>query len=281
MKESGRPADSNNSDDQELYTLGYESEVMHYIQSRTAEKEARFFLPHLRSGMSLLDCGCGPGTITAGLADAVSPGNVVGIDMDAGQIEFARSNATARGITNVRFETGSVYELPFPDNSFDAVFANALLHHLGEPVRALVEMRRVLKPNGVIAVRAEDRGADLLEPATQIIVDATSLYMKVWRSNGGDPFSPRRHKAMLREAGFTRVEVSASSLVRGTVADTERFGRLVAHLVLEQKFATVATEAGWVDRPTLERMNAAFVEWGKHPDAFQLETWCEAIGWND
>ncbi len=118
------------SDGQERYTLGYESEVMQYIQSRTAEKEAKFFLPQLRSGMSLLDCGCGPGTITAGLARAVSTCSVVGIDMDEGQIGLAQSDSTSRGITNVRFETDSVFELPYPDNSFDAVFAHALLHYL-------------------------------------------------------------------------------------------------------------------------------------------------------
>jgi ubiquinone/menaquinone biosynthesis C-methylase UbiE len=94
--------------------------------------------------MQVLDCGCGPGSITVDVAQRIAPGTVVGIDVDAVQVEQARRLAGERGIANARFEVGSVYELPFPDASFDAAFANNVLNHLGDPLRALLEMRRVL-----------------------------------------------------------------------------------------------------------------------------------------
>jgi hypothetical protein len=50
----------------------------------TAGEEAAFFLPNLRSGMHLLDVGCGPGSITVGLAEVVAQGTLVGIDLEAG-----------------------------------------------------------------------------------------------------------------------------------------------------------------------------------------------------
>ena len=93
---------------------------------RTAERQAVFFAPHLRSGMRLLDCGCGPGSITLGLAAIVAPAEAVGIDIGEGPLRMARELASELGITNVRFQTANVSELLFPDRSFDAVFAHAV-----------------------------------------------------------------------------------------------------------------------------------------------------------
>ncbi len=117
---------------------GYDSPVVQegYIP-REAARQAAFLLPHLRSGMALLDCGCGPGTITLGLAEAVAPGEVVGIDLEPGMVELAKGFAKERGIANARFEVADIGELPFPDDSFDAVFSCAVLEHLADPLQAL------------------------------------------------------------------------------------------------------------------------------------------------
>jgi len=118
------------------------------MATRTASRAAAFFLPYLRPGMQLLDVGCGPGAITLGLAQTVAPGEVVGVDIQASQVDRARALAAERRITNARFEVADINRLPFPDGSFDAVFAHTVLMHLREPVRALEEMRRVLRPGG-------------------------------------------------------------------------------------------------------------------------------------
>lgn len=116
---------------------------------RTAAKEGAFFVPFLRPGMRVLDLGCGPGSITLGLAETVAPGEVVGVDLQPSQVAQAQALGAARGMMNARFEVADVYRLPFPDGSFDAAFAHVVLMHLREPVRALAEMRRVLRPGGI------------------------------------------------------------------------------------------------------------------------------------
>ncbi len=124
------------------YTHGHHASVVGQHARRTAERDAAYLLPHLRPGIRLLDIGCGPGTITTGLARAVAPGEVVGIDLVPEVIESAREHLAETGLTNARFEAASVYELPYEDASFDAAHAHQVLQHLARPVDAAKEALR-------------------------------------------------------------------------------------------------------------------------------------------
>src|SRR4051812_18964995 len=137
----------------ETYTHGHAPATLRQHGRRTAEEAAAFLLPDLRPGMRLLDVGCGPGSITRGLAERLAPGQVIGIDTAEAVLRSAREDAAARGLTNLEYRQGSVYELPFEDGSFDAVYAHQVLQHLREPARAVGEMLRVLRPGGLLAVR--------------------------------------------------------------------------------------------------------------------------------
>ena len=78
--------DSNKAEQE--YAYGYDSYVTtKYIGSRTAQTHAAWFLPYLQSGVTLLDCGCASGSITVGLARAVEPGQVTGVDISEIEIE--------------------------------------------------------------------------------------------------------------------------------------------------------------------------------------------------
>src|SRR5262249_9359514 len=178
--------------------------------ARTASREAAFFLPYLRPGMQALAVGCGPGSITVGLAELVAPGNVVGIDFQPTQIEQAQALAAQRAVRNVRFEVADAYRLPFPDHSFDAAFAHGVLMHLREPVRALVEMRPMLCPGGIVGVRDLDYGASLFSPVTPLLEQWLALRSRARQHHGSDPFVGRHHRGLLLEAGFVRAETRAS-----------------------------------------------------------------------
>ena len=249
------------------------------LAARTASREVAFFLPHLRSGMRVLDVGCGPGSITLGLAEVVAPAEVVGVDLQPAQVEQARALAAERGVTNARFEVASVYELPFPNGSFDAVLAHGVLMGLREPVRALQELRRVLRPGGVVGVRDADMGCRHLHPR-----DA-ALGAVVGASPPGPPAQRRRASwaattaSRLLEAGFARAEaqrVGDERRIAGRNAPTRRLfqGSACGH-------ARTAIAEGWLDQSTADAIAEEFDAWAERPDAFSARIYCEALGWVD
>ena len=148
----------------ESYTPGHSQNSTNFMAARSVGSHGQFFMPHLKSGVSVLDCGCGPGSITLGIAEFVAPGKVVGVDFGVGQIAGTQSSAARRGIANVNFLAADSYSLPFAESSFDRVFSHALMEHLADPLRAVKELHRVLKPGGVIGVCSPDWGGFGLAP---------------------------------------------------------------------------------------------------------------------
>ena len=261
----------------ERYTHGYGTELVGYLKGRTVSVNAAFLAPHLRPGMSLLDCGCGPGSITCGLAQALAPGQVIGIDIEASQIDLAREQAATQAIANVRFEVANIYDLPFPDATFDVAFAHTVLQHLADPVKALREIYRVIKPGGLIGLREEDTGGIVFTPTNPLMEQTMELYVRAWQHNGGDPFFARRHRAVLRAAGFVNIEGSGTAECYGTPAATQAFGQILAGYFAMH--LETAVEMGWVEQERVEQIRSAWEEWGNHPDAYFAMLRCEAVGW--
>ena len=229
--------------------------------------------------MRLLDCGCGPGAITVNLAEVVAPGEVVGIDLEDKQFEIGKAYAREHGVSNVWFETGNIYDLPFESNTFEAVFAHDVLYHLKSPRKALTELHRILKPGGVIGIRDLDNGGTIFTPSSQITDKARELMDRVLEYNGGHPLFGRSQRAILREVGFVNIQASASNDSYGTAETTRTVGKYLADLLLHPDTISVVTEQRWASQSELEKMSAAYKAWGEHPDAFCARTRCEAVGW--
>src|ERR1700754_4792411 len=132
-----------------VYTHGHHESVLRGHRVRTAENSAGYLLPHLQPGLSVLDVGCGPGTITVDLAARVAPGRVTAIEMTENALDLARTEAQTRGQSNIDFVTSDVHALDLPDDTFDIVHAHQVLQHVADPVQALREMRRVCKARGL------------------------------------------------------------------------------------------------------------------------------------
>ncbi len=279
---STTPQQPDSGAEQERYSTGYGSGINQATTSRSATNNAGFILPHLKPGMSLLDWGCGPGTITVGLAEVLTPGEVIGIDIEARQIERAQSLTAEKGVSNVRFQVASIYELPFPNSSFDAVFEHTALMYLHEPLKALHEMRRVLKPGGVIGLCDGDTTGNILTPSNPILEEWLTIANRIRVHNGGTDRFGGQHRRLLREAGFSDIEASAYVEPFGTPEATQWWGsEFMAKTMLEPQIVDTAIALGLTDRAKLEQMAAAWKEWGQHPDAFHTRTRCTAVAWKE
>lgn len=267
---------------QEAYMHDYDGALTgQIIAGRTADIHGAFFLPYLRAGMNVLDCGCGPGSITVGLAQAASPGNVTGIDLEESQLELARANAAKLGLANVKFERCDVYELPYRETLFDAVFSHAMLEHMRDPLAVLKEMRRVLKPGGLVGIRCIDLGATLIAPADPTLTKAHDIWTKYREHCGGDPFMGRRLRALLREAGFAKTIGTASSETWGTPERAQSFMSVLIEEFTGPRIAEAAIQMGWADQAQMDTTARALNDWGDHADAFMAIVWCEAVGWKE
>ena len=246
---------------------------------RTAERNAAFFLPFLRAGMRLLDAGCGPGSITIGLAERVAPGEVVGIDVSAESIAFARGLADERGVTSVRFEVGDVYALPFEDATFDAAFSHAMLQHLAEPLAALREMRRVLKPGGVIGIADADLGSGVVYPSSPGLERASDITIRLREAEGGTPLIGRRLRELLFEAGFPRNAAFVAADCDGAKETVERAAAWQAGYFEAAPFVERVTGLGIATEVEMREIATAWRAWGGHPGAFAARYWNQAVGW--
>lgn len=249
------------------------------LETRTAARDAAFFLPHLRPGIRVLDVGCGPGTITLGLAEAVAPGRVDGVDLQATLVARARTIASERDVENVTFSVANVYNLPFVGGTFDAVFAHAVLMFMSDPVAALVEIRRVLRPGGLVGLRDPDLGSTFLVPTTPRLQQWLDLRVRVRKYDGGDSSRGRHHRELLLEAGFKRAEASASVSSAGSLRETRRLARF--DKAQFDGLSQTALAEGWLGPTEAEATGREIIAWGERPNAFSATVWCEALGWVD
>jgi SAM-dependent methyltransferase len=252
------------------YTHGHHASVLRSHEWRTAENSAGYLLEHLRGGQSLLDVGCGPGTITADLAGRLAPGRVVGVDSSAEVIERARQSAAEPGGRRLEFAVGDVYALDFPDDSFDVVHAHQVLQHLADPVAALRELRRVCRPGGAVAVRDADYAAFAWFPQLPELDEWLELYRTIARGNGGEPDAGRRLLSWARAAGFPDGAISAggSAWCFADPADRTWWGGMWRDRMLESGIARQVVDEGHAQRADLERISAAWAGWAADPDGW-------------
>lgn len=189
---------------------GYEPDTMRMLTARTAAERAGLLLPRLTDGMRILDLGCGPGSITTGLAAAVAPhGVVLGVDLSLAQLELAgRARGPGCGLV-----AGLAEALPVRAGAFDVVHAHAVFEHLTAPQVVLAEIRRVLRPGGLLALSSSDWSGATVEPRTAAVDTVLHAYFRLRQRGGTDPFAGRRLADQVRAAGFVVLDTRAAGRV--------------------------------------------------------------------
>jgi SAM-dependent methyltransferase len=205
---------------------------------------------------------------------------VIGVDSSEVEIQRASERAQKNNISNTKFEVGNIRRLDFSDSSFDAVFSHNVLEHISKPIEVLLEMKRVLKPGGIIGIRNVDFGGALVAPDDDgmILEKHIPLLAKEYENEGGNSNLGRQLGILLYEAGFEEIKMSASYEYvsdpegRGLVVDfhVDHISRpIFVEWALGNEVATVEE---------LEAIKNAYRKWQKIPGAFGASSHCEAIG---
>ena len=249
----------------DTYSHGHHESVLRSHIWRTAANSAGYLLGELKPGQRLLDVGCGPGTVTVDLAGLVSPGPVIGVDAAIDVVRQAEQRRAEPSATNVSFAAADTYRLPFEDGTFDVAHAHQVLQHLSEPVAALLELRRVLRAGGILAVRDSDYGGFVWAPPEPLLDRWLQLYHQLTACNRAEADAGRYLLEWVRAAGFQDIKPTSSTW---TFADAESrawWGTLWADRIELSSFAEQAAAYGLSNAGELAAIAAAWRQWAQEP----------------
>ncbi|BFZ58157.1 hypothetical protein PYCC9005_005218 [Savitreella phatthalungensis] len=200
------------------YRTGYKREDVRHHAWRSVENSCGYLIERLEQGartvpdLAILDCGCGPGSITSSMAKYLPVGgSITAVDLSTEVLSQARSLAEERDVADrITFVQGSIYELGALHRQFDIVHANMVITHLDDPVDAIRNMLAVCKPGGTVALCESTRGWQF-NPPDESLTATVELWAKYMHVIGGDADAGMRLVSHAIAAGAAREDITVSS----------------------------------------------------------------------
>ena len=259
------------------YTLGFSEEVLVSPRRHRVERDSAYMLPYLRPGLRVLDFGCGPGTISVGMAKYIDPGELHGVDMQASQVELARNAAKASGRSNAIFHVADVTDLPFEDGFFDVAHGHNILMHVPDTGAALAEVKRVLKPGGILSCREMITSSCFAHPNLGMTQRLWEMFEDLIASNDGHPDMGKDMKIHIHDAGFTNIRMSASFNTYSSPEELSAiYSMAMGWLLSSETEGTAILYGAWTEELS-NRMKTVADNWMNHPGAFAATAYGEAV----
>jgi SAM-dependent methyltransferase len=229
-------------------------------------------------GARCVEVGCGGGHATRQLAAAAGPpGSVTAFDIDQEILELARHDTRAAGLDNVEFHMADAGRLPVPDASYDVAYARLLLTHLPDPLNAVQEMVRVVRPSGLVIIEDLDWDGVFCQPPAPAFDRYRRVHAEVHRLRGGDPAIGPKLPGLLRSAGLVGVDLSLAhpahlhgraktlhTLTLAAIADAIRAEELLDDAEISALHADLEALAN--DPETIVAQPRIYQVWGRRPD---------------
>lgn len=254
------------------YTPDYkESHIAHHTW-RTAENSAAYLIPVIQAmalktpKLKLLDCGAGPGTLTASFSKYMPEGTLVATDLSEEVISQAKAHAESQNIKNMTCQIADIYHLDqtFPDGEFDIVHTHQTLCHLSHPLLAMRSLLRACKSGGVVAIRESDMRMWGFYPESLGLEKFRQLMMRCMDS----PTVGSKLVSLAMEAGIPRANITASMGTWCYSAPEERkvFGGAMAERARSGRHREQSVQNGWNSYAEMDEMAKAWDEWVEAAD---------------
>lgn len=266
---------------------------MDYIHGTHEEEQERLFILNrllnerclekieLIGDELTLDIGSGLGVFTRMLAHRLFYGRIVGVERSAQQLEKALKLSRSDEINlPVEFREGSAYDLPLESaewGNFDLVFIRFLLEHLKDPLKALSQAKKAMKPGAKIILVDDDHENFRITPPTPAFGFLWNLYCKVYEKMGNDPFIGRNLVTLLHQAGFHDFKIDF--VLFGAAASESDFFYYANNLIgILAGAKEQIIEVGDITAEVFEANLAEIDAWSKKPDAtlWYAANWAEA-----
>jgi len=234
---------------------------------RTLANSHPCLLPLLRTGTSVLDVGCGPGTLTAEIAKRVHPGSVVGMDCNLEMIRGAEERNRPGVLPNLIFYTGDIRESGW-DGEFDVANAARALQWIARPQIAIARMARAARSGGhVVALDYDHTRARWVDPPSAW-TRFHEAYLYWRRARGLDNAIARRLPRLFERAGL--VDVRATGQITTVQAGAPDFFRVAGscRMIIESHGRRMVGDGLVTEGERREALDD-FTEWMKDPDAGQ------------
>jgi ubiquinone/menaquinone biosynthesis C-methylase UbiE len=185
------------------YVHGYsEREIERLVDQATTLTELLHHDTQYPAGVSVLEAGCGVGAQTVTLVKNSPAARFTCVDISKESLQTAKSSLDATGHQNATFKQADIFNLPFPDNSFDHIFVCFVLEHLKNPVEALLKLKAKLKHGGSITVIEGDHGSTYFYPDSQAAWQTIKCLIDLQAQIGGNSLIGRQLFPLLTQAGF-------------------------------------------------------------------------------
>jgi SAM-dependent methyltransferase len=211
--------------------------------------------------MRVLDIGCGPGSITAGLT-----GRVIGVDVRPSPI----STTPVVG--------GDGAALPFAGSTFDAIYVNAVLQHVADATEVLREAGRVAKPGAVIGIGDADWGTRIVHPSHPLLDRGQEIHELA--RGAGNVRVGRELRGLLVAAGFERIELATEGRSVGSAHAAREMATFERAWFEAPEVVAYVTERHISDSREMAQIAAAWTRWSNDPGACAVDQWFTAIAWS-
>ena len=263
----------------DIYIMGYSEAYLRILSARSAAGTCGYLMPYLKPGLRVLDVGCGPGSISVGLAEGIVPGELHGIDIEPSQVEMAAQAAVDRGVSNAEFSVADLRDLPFENGSFDVVHCNDTLAFIPDTEAALNEIKRVLKSGGILGWREIIMDLFMIhpDPDPHPASQAYAVFADTLESDDGHPQMGKELAEHLGRAGFTDIRVSASFEMFASPERLKLLYELGNQWFFTANVQSPATQYGAATQRMFEELMQSRERWYHAPGAMGAFAFGEAL----